>query len=99
MGDNVRKIMCVCVCVCMCVCVYIYVCITGSLCCTAEIDRTLQINCNKIKKKKNVSLKVQEAVNTSEATIYYEYFISTKRYNLSGVSWFKKRQSHHVVTV
>ena len=35
----------VCVCVCVCVCM--------SLCCTAEIDTTLQINCNKYKIKQS----------------------------------------------
>ena len=44
--------MCVCVCVCMCV--------AGSLCCTVEIDRTLEINYNgknknHLKRKKNFS--------------------------------------------
>ena len=34
MDDNVRKKMCK------------YICMTGSLCCVVEIDRTLQINCN-----------------------------------------------------
>ncbi len=36
MEDNVRKRM--------------YICMTGSLCCTAEIDRTTQINYNRFNK-------------------------------------------------
>ena len=43
--------------VCMCVCVYIYICIFGSLCCTAEIDRTLEINSNKKFKKRKKAVK------------------------------------------
>ena len=28
-------------------CIYMYICITGSLCCTEVIDRTLSVNYNK----------------------------------------------------
>ena len=35
-------------------CIYMYICITGSLCCTVEIDRTLKINCNKNFFKKRI---------------------------------------------
>ena len=38
MEDNVRNR--------MCVYIYIYMYMTGSLCCTAEVDRTSQINYN-----------------------------------------------------
>ena len=30
----------------------VYICMTGSLCCTAEMDRTLEINHNFLKKEK-----------------------------------------------
>ena len=45
MEDTMRKRMCMCVCACVCACVFVcgraYVCLTGSLCCVAEIDTTL----------------------------------------------------------
>ena len=50
--EDMRKIMYVyiyvCVCVCVCMYIYIYTHTTGSVYCTEEIDRTLEINCNKI---------------------------------------------------
>ena len=45
MDKNIKKNVYIYIYVCVCVCVC--VCITRSLCCTAEIDRTLYINCNK----------------------------------------------------
>ena len=55
--------------------IYVFVCITGSLCCTAEIDRTLKINYNKKTKINKMHLTIAKILivneNVSDSPRYY----------------------------